>query len=110
MTTIYLVQGDTGPQVFITVTREDTGTAVDVSGGSAKLKVRKKGTDTVSFTLTASDIGSNLEEGKLYFSLDGGQLATIAAGNYEGEVELTLADATVETVFERVEIVIREDF
>lgn len=110
MTTIYLVQGDTGPQVFITVTREDTGTAVDVSGGSAKLKVRKKGTDTVSFTLTASDIGSNLEGGKLYFSLDGGQLATIAAGNYEGEVELTLADATVETVFERVEIVIREDF
>lgn len=110
MTTIYLVQGDTGPQVFINVTREDTGTAVDVSGGSAKLKVRKKGTDTVSFTLTASDIGSNLEEGKLYFSLDGGQLATIAAGNYEGEVELTLADATVETVFERVEIVIREDF
>lgn len=110
MTTIYLVQGDTGPQVFITVTREDTGTAVDVSGGSAKLKVRKKGTDTVSFTLTASDIGSNLEEGKLYFSLDGGQLATIAAGNYEGEVELTLSDATVETVFERVEIVIREDF
>lgn len=110
MTTIYLVQGDTGPQIFINVTREDTGVAVDVSGGSAKLKVRKKGTDTVSFTLTASDVGSNLEDGNLYFSLDGGQLATIAAGNYEGELELTLADSTVETVYERVDIVIREDF
>ena len=110
MTTIYLVQGDTGPQIKINVTREDTGTAVDVSGGSAKLKVRKKGTNTSSFTLTASDIGENLLNGVLIFSLDGGQLATIAAGNYEGEVELTLADASVETVFERVDIVIREDF
>lgn len=110
MTTIYLVQGDTGPQIKINVTREDTGLAVDVSGGSAKLKVRRKGTDTVTFTLTASDIGSNLEDGVLYFSVDGGQLATIAAGSYEGEVELTLADATVETVYEKVDIVIREDF
>lgn len=110
MSTIYLVQGDTGPQIFITVTREDTGLAVDVSSGTARLKVRKKGTDTVLFTLVASDVGSNLEEGKLYFSLDGGQLATIAAGNYEGELELTLADSTVETVYERVDIVIREDF
>ena len=110
MSTIYLVQGDTGPQIFITVTREDTGTAVDVSGGTARLKVRKKGSSTLDFTLTATDIGDNLEEGKLYFSLDGGQLATIASGNYEGEVELTLGDGIVETVYERVDIVIREDF
>lgn len=110
MSTIYLVQGDTGPQIFITVTREDTGVAVDVSSGTARLKVRKKGTDTVLFTLVASDVGDNLENGNLYFSLDGGQLATIAAGNYEGELELTLADSTVETVYERVDIVIREDF
>jgi len=110
VSTIYLVQGDTGPQIFITVTREDTGIAVDVSSGTARLKVRKKGTDTVLFTLVASDVGDNLENGNLYFSLDGGQLATIAAGNYEGELELTLADSTVETVYERVDIVIREDF
>ena len=110
MTTIYLVQGDTGPQIYITVTREDTGTAVDVSGGSARLKVRKKGSTTIDFTLTAADIGSNLAEGKLYFSLDGGQLATIASGNYEGEVEMTMSDGIIETVYERVDIVIREDF
>lgn len=110
MSTIYLVQGDTGPQIYISVTREDTGAAVDVSSGTARLKVRKKGADTVLFTLVASDVGDNLENGNLYFSLDGGQLATIAAGNYEGELELTLADSTVETVYERVDIVIREDF
>lgn len=110
MSVIYLVQGDTGPQIKISVTREDTGLGIDVSGGSARLKVRRKGSDAVIFTLNASDIGDNLETGTLYFSLDGGQLSDIAAGNYEGEVELTLADSTVETVFESVDIVVREDF
>ena len=110
MSTIYLVQGDTGPQIFVTVTREDTGTALSVAGGTARLKVRKKGSTTLAFTLTAADIGTNLADGKLYFSLDGGQLATIAAGSYEGEVELTLSDNTVETVYDKVDIVIREDF
>lgn len=110
MSIIYLVQGDTGPQIYIKVTREDTGNAIDVSGGSAKLKVRKKGETSLSFTLTASDVGQNLSEGKLYFSPDGDQLTAIAAGNYEGEVEITLSNGTVETVFEPVDIVIREDF
>jgi hypothetical protein len=110
VSTIYLVQGDTGPQIYITVTREDTGAAINVSGGSARLKVRRKGSETLEFTLVAANIASSLEEGKLYFSLDGGELATIRAGSYEGEVELTLADSTVETVYEPIDIVIREDF
>ena len=110
MSTIYLVQGDTGPQIFISVTREDSGAVIDVSGGTARLKVRKKGSTTLDFTLTASNTGNNLAEGKLYFSLDGGQLATIASGNYEGEVELTLSSGIIETVYEKIDIVIREDF
>ncbi len=110
MTTIYLVQGDTGPQIYMKVTREDTGLPIDVSGGSASFLVRKKGQTTVLFTLSAANIGSNLENGNLYFSLDGGQLATIAGGNYEGEVQLTLGDGAIETVYETVSIVIRDDF
>ena len=110
MSTIYLVQGDTGPQIKIEVTREDSGDAIDVSGGSARLKCRKKGTDTLTFTLTSSDVGDNLAEGTLIFSLDGGQLDSVTPGNYEAEVELTLADSTVETVYEKLDIEIREDF
>lgn len=110
MSTIYLVQGDTGPQIKLTVTREDTGYPVDVSGGSALLKVRKKGSSTLAFTLTSQDVGDNFENGVCLFSLSGGQLATIDAGNYQGELEITLSDATVETVYEEVDIVIREDF
>jgi hypothetical protein len=110
VTTIYLVQGDTGPQIYIQVTRDGTGAAVDVSGGTARLKVRKTGTENILFTLVASDVGDNLSEGKLYFSLDGGQLATITPGAYEGELELTFTDSIIETVYEKVDIVIREDF
>ena len=110
MSTIYLVQGDTGPQIQISITRDGTGSAVDISGGSAALKVKRKGTDSLAFTLNASNVGDNLENGILYFSLDGGQLSSITPGSYEGEVELTLGDSTVETVFEKVDIVIREDF
>ena len=107
MTTIYLVQGDTGPQIKINVKREDTDAAIDVSGGSAKLKVRKQGASALAFTLTATDVGQNLQEGTLIFSLSGDELATIDAGNYEGEVELTLSDSSVETVYDPIPIVIR---
>ena len=110
MNTIFLVQGDTGPQIQINVKREDTDAAIDVSGGSALLKVRKQGTTTVLFTLTATDVGQNLAQGTLIFSLSGNQLATIDAGNYEGELQLTLSDSSVETVYDPIPIVIREDF
>lgn len=110
MSTIYLVQGDTGPQIQINITRDGTGNAVDVSSGSARLKVRRKGAETLAFTLTASDVGDNLENGLLYFGLDGGQISDITPGNYEGEIELTLGDSSIETVYEKVDIVIREDF
>lgn len=110
MSIIYLVQGDTGPQVKITVTRESTGSAIDVSGGSAALKVRKKGSETVVFTLAASTVENDLAQGILIFVPNSSELATIAAGNYEAEVEITLSDGTVETIYETIPVVIREDF
>lgn len=110
MSTIYLVQGDTGPQIKLTVTREDTGYPVNISGGSSLLKVRKKGASAILFTLTSLNVGDDLQNGVCVFSLSGGQLATISAGNYEGELEITLSDSTVETVYEELSIVIREDF
>ena len=57
MSTINLVQGDTGPQIKTTITREDTGEVIDMSGGTVRLKVRKRGAATLSFTLTALRCG-----------------------------------------------------
>ena len=109
MTTLFLVQGDTGPQIQVNLTRADTGSAVDCSGGTATLKVRARGSDTTLFTLTAANSGTDLQDGKLIFSV-GNNIATIDAGSYEGEVNVAFSDGTVETVFEVVDLVIRDDF
>ena len=74
-----------------------------------RLKVRKAGQSDVLFTLTATDTGDNLENGICIFGLDGGDLATITT-KYDGEVEITFSNSTVETVYEKIPIVVREDF
>mgnify|MGYP001546091452 CR=1 FL=1 len=109
MSTINLVQGDTGPQIKVTLTREDTGEVIDASGGTVRLKVRKRGASTLAFTLTALDVGQNLEEGIAIFAFSDGDL-DLDPGYYEGEIEITLSDSTIETVYETLEFFIREDF
>jgi hypothetical protein len=109
MSTINLVQGDTGPQIKVTVTREDTGTAVDMSGGTVRLKVRKRGSATLSFTLVATDVGDNLQEGVAIFAFSDGDL-DIDPGNYQGEIEITFSDSTIETIYETLDFFVREDF
>lgn len=105
----YLVQGDTGPQIKVTVTRDETGDVVDMAGATVYLKIRPKNSKTLTLTLTSTDVGSNLEEGVAIFVFSDGDL-DIDPGNYEGEVEINFTDGSKETVFELVELFIREDF
>lgn len=105
----YLVQGDTGPQIKVTVTRDETGDVVDMSGGTVRLKIRKKNVPAVILTLTATDVDTNLEEGIAIFVFGDGDL-DIDPGNYEGEVEITFDNSTVETIYELIEFFVREDF
>ena len=109
MSTINLVQGDTGPQIKVTITREDTGEVVDMSGGTVRLKVRKRGASTLSFTLTATDVGQNLQEGIAIFAFSEGDL-DIDPGNYQGEIEITFSDSSIETIYETLDFFVREDF
>lgn len=104
-----LVQGDTGPQIRAVITRDDTGEVVDMSGATVRLRFRRKGTETVLFTLTAIDVGQNLQEGVAVFGFTEGDL-DLPAGNYEGELEITFADSNVETVYELLEFDLREEF
>lgn len=109
MTTLFLVQGDTGPQVQVDLTRADTGLAVSCQNANCTMKVRVRGASATLFTITANDTGSNLEDGKLIFSF-GNNLLSIAAGAYEGEVNVVFSDGSIETVYETVDFVAREDF
>ena len=104
-----LVQGDQAPQIQAKLTRDDTGVAIDFSGGSCALKFRAKGTTTTLFTLAAADIGGNFADGIAVFSFSGTQLV-LDEGYYEGEIEITYDSGTVETIFQVLDFYIRADF
>jgi len=110
MTTYPLVQGDTAPQIKATITREDDGTVVDFAGGSGRLRFRAKGTTTTLFTLNAIDIGTNFANGIAIFNFASDSLTTLAAGFYEGEIEITYQSGAVETMFDVLNFQLREDF
>jgi hypothetical protein len=109
MSTINLVQGDTGPQIKVTVTREDTGLPVDLTGSTVVLKFKKRGASALTFTLTNVNTSDTLEDGVAVFVFSDGSL-DIDPGHYEGEIEVTFANATVETIYETLSFFVREDF
>lgn len=108
MTTITLVSGDTRPSIEITLTRQDTGLAIDLSNATVQMKFRKKGTDSVLLTKTSVASSSDAESGKAVFQWSSGDL-DLAAGSYEGEVSFAVGDNT-ETVLELLDFYLRDDF
>ena len=104
-----LIKDDTGVSIQATLTRENDGSAINCSTGTVRLKVRAKGATSTLFTVTAGNTGTNLENGIAIFSFVAGQL-DLEEGYYEGEIEITFGDNTVETVFETLEFYVRADF
>lgn len=105
---INLVQGDT-PSVRVTLTREDTGSAIDLSEATTSLHFRKKGATTVLFSATGSSTVAEALNGIVDFAFTSVQM-NIAAGKYEGEVEIVFDNGNRETVYEILEFLLREDF
>jgi len=108
VTIINLVSGDTRPSIEITLTREDTGNVIDLSGSTVELKFRKKGTSNVLVTKTSTASSSEAQAGKAIFAWSPGDL-NVSPGPYEGEVSFTLGSNT-ETVIELLEFNLRDDF
>ena len=110
MDIIQVVKGDTGPQLKATVTRSDTGEAF-IGSGSINLRVRKKGTTSIISTIALDAVLSNLSSGVLVFPLSTFLTnSTTTEGFYEAEIEFTLADGSIMSVFELIDIKVREDF
>ena len=113
MDIIQVVKGDTGPQLKATVTRSDTGEAF-IGSGSINLRIRKKATTTILATIPLDTITSNLAAGLLVFPLSSFLAPSSGTGPeegfYEGEIEFTLANGEVMSVFELIDIKVRDDF
>ena len=112
MAKIRLVAGDTGPQLKLTITEDPSGLAVDLTNATGRFILRATGTTTVLLTknlLINSEAGGDSAQGSCYVLWSPGDL-NLAAGDYEGEVEITKPSGMVQTVFEPLQIRLRADF
>jgi hypothetical protein len=108
MATIRLVKDDTGPQIRLTFTDSLTGEPTDLSGGTVTLYMRAMNTTTVLVTRQAI-IQAPATAGIAILAWQSGDL-NLAAGDYEGEVEVLLSSGMRETQFDLLQFTVREDF
>jgi hypothetical protein len=118
--TIYLVQGDTLPQLKITVRdRNEAATGkvldpedpstwalVNLTGSTVRLRIREVGGTSVKSTLIGNN--TNPAIGEVVFLFDQTTLNT--AGVFEGEIEYTSQTGGIQTVYELIKLQVREQF
>lgn len=112
---IKLVQGDTRPRLVIDLTDEATGDPVDVSdtGTTVVVKFREAGSSAIKATLPCTKLittgnATPGAAGRVQALWPAGALD--AAGYFEGEIEITFADGTVQTVFDVLKFRVRGEF
>jgi hypothetical protein len=120
--TINLVQGDTKPQLNFTI--RDSATAVDnntvldendsstwaiinITGYVIKLKFKALNSSDVLFTESLAIISGSGGTCSMIWPADS---LDVAAGMYEGELELTDGSGKVQTVYDKLKFKIREQF
>lgn len=122
---IKLVQGDTMPIVDIVIKDENHDTPIDLTGAQVLLKFRPVGSTTLKETITGSLLTGVLgadgvtvdttppyntpgRGGRVRFTWTPTALDTV--GSFEGEVEITYPDLTVQTVYDIMKFRIRPQF
>lgn len=108
MATIRLVQGDTGPQLQLEFIDTYTGNPTNLQGATVTLHFRAVNTTTTLFSRNALVI-SPASNGVAILVWANGDLNQ-PAGDYEGEIEVLLANGIRETQFDPLQFTIREDF
>ena len=103
------VQGDTGPQLRLTFTDEDTGTATDLTGATVTLHFRAAGEDSVLFSKSLYVNPDTATTGVAIVNWSAGDLDQ-PAGAYQGEIEVVRASGVRETLYDILKFKIREDF
>lgn len=102
------VQGDTAPQIKVTLTEEDTGEPVDLAGATVTLHFRLAGQSQVIFSREFYVNPELTHTGVAILNWQSGDL-DIAAGAYEGEVEVVRSTGTRETLYDKLQFKIRSD-
>lgn len=104
---IKLVSGDNRPYITLTLKDAD-GNVINLTGATVKVYFRAASSTTVLATLTCTLVSGG-STGKVMFNFPGTTL-NVDAGQYEGEVEITFSDATVQTVYDVLKFQVRKQF
>ena len=124
---IPLVQGDTGPQLKLTINDQRTGLPVDLSDPQTRVRVlfREVGSDGVKAIMFCEPIPGRYDKEAEVVDYTppydvpgrGGMVvmqwtpdALDTAGEFEAEVESTLADGMIQTAYNIVKFTVREQF
>lgn len=121
---IKLVQGDTKPNLIVNLTDQTTGVPIGIVGATPRLKLRQSGSSTISATLVGTPIVGFLQEdgtvnsdapynvagagGRCVFAWTTESLAV--SGDFDGEVEITFSDGSIQTVYDLLKFKIRDQF
>lgn len=120
--TINLVAGDSKPEINFTL--KDSNTAadgytldpldsttwapIDLTGVTVRVKFRALGGDEILDTLVCTKV-SPLANGQCFLTW-GADTLDVDAGIYEGEIELTYEDGSVQTMYDKLKFKVRAQF
>jgi len=106
---IKLVKDDTRPSLVCNITDDTTGAVINITGATVKLYFRAVGSTTLQATVTGSITDGPNGQVTFYPSSAPAMLSG-DAGDYEGEIEITFSDGTIQTVYDTLKFKIRADF
>ena len=106
---IKLVQGDTRPALICTITDESTGAPISITGANVKLKFRQAGSSAVQNIIPGSVTDGANGVCAFYWATVPTSLSG-DAGDYEGEIEVTFQDGTIQTVYDVLKFKLRPQF
>lgn len=122
---IPLVQGDTRPQLVMSLTDESTGRAIDLSGAGTTIRMlfREVGADSAKAIMPCYPIAGyrDPQTGEVSYAppydvagkggrvvMDWSADALDTAGEFEGEVEVNFGSGWVQTAFRMQKFTVRE--
>ena len=98
------VQGDTAPDITVTLYQSDGTTPLDLTDSTVKFQMRKA--DDRKFTVDASaDVDTDPTTGKVSYRWSVGDLAV--PGDYQAQWEVTYNDGRIQTTATPNEISVR---
>lgn len=129
---IKLVKDDTGPPIVASITNKNVvtstnplGVPINLTGATVVMFFRAVGSTTIKSTLTGTLLTGRVQSdgitidtaapynvagagGRVSFAFQATTLDT--AGEFEGEIQITNADTTIQTVYDKYKFTVRADF